>query len=866
MTRSIPLSKQSHASASHNTAITNFTSNPTPGPQCSSFEPSTFARQIQEWIAMANERHGRLSGNASLYLYQARDKTSGFLQRNIDRVLAHNEHLRNGAPPGQTTKRRRLTKINEIYEKLLYTWEESESAPLLQIEFPDLRVQLCEPHNDISHFTISTPYTGPFKCRAELVLYHNIRSISQEIRSEEVKRLETTCKMTIDPGNPHFVRLKLEEPFRLDARDFLVRGTADPNVYVFGDMFRAVVSFTPLTKNAVWPPLVKKSEGTGMPKDATPNGGTGPYTLDSVTIPVSVSKSRRQTRQEPTKTRTTREIKTAYGIGHPPEWETPATLQAIIEDLPRCPQRGTKLPTYFLDKGTQWYGFGDKELRLTIKAGWNQSFEVYKPMVMQRFQKAHDSLRGIRKERARSRTDGVCRVRYCFRDVDNDGDVRSDEFEPAEDGFPCCNCHLRFRSPESLCFHLVASHGRFSFEFTKSDEKDGPKLEVGVDLSRTSTDPYGERKREERELWIRPKGPFDLDQFIDGRWGWGALPPDVQHFIDGSWNWEPTPQATPEVENMDTVTAPEEEDWRAALSQTKVVPFDPKAVKILPPRHKRMSKVPKAYHKWDSRVFVRSKTKRFLEEGEVVSESDDDVDEEWLKDAHDSVIDDFTDVSISEKRLIKLWDRHIFEERPAAARFMPAVLVRFVRKHREQIAETELLVEFWKLGLSLIQCNSIDASCLTECMKMLKGEHGWSSFGKSKFGIGLGVTDPNERPMPGDYALEDWELVDQTTLLTIRENNEKRVEKPREDNFGPCICGEPWTKFGMVACDGEDCAKRMFHMDCMFPKGHERPDHFLCPDCKQKAPPSSSSSSSAPAPAPAPAPSPHFSLRPRGRR
>ena len=77
-----------------------------------------------------------------------------------------------------------------------------------------------------------------------------------------------------------------------------------------------------------------------------------------------------------------------------------------------------------------------------------------------------------------------------------------------------------------------------------------------------------------------------------------------------------------------------------------------------------------------------------------MSESDDNVDEEWIKDAQDAVIDDFTD--------LKLWDRHIFEERPAAARYMPSVLGRFVRKHRQQIAETELLVEFWKLGLSLI--------------------------------------------------------------------------------------------------------------------------------------------------------------------
>src|SRR5690606_23991097 len=130
---------------------------------------------------------------------------------------------------------------------------------------------------------------------------------------------------------------------------------------------------------------------------------------------------------------------------------------------------------------------------------------------------------------------------------------------------------------------------------------------------------------------------FDINQFIEGRWGWGALPVDVQRFIEGQWVYEPTSADMPEIGTVTTLAESEQKDWLASLSQTKVVPFDPNTVKDLTPKPKRISKVPKAYHKWDSRVFVRSKTKRFLEEGELVSESDDDVDEEWLKDAHDSV-------------------------------------------------------------------------------------------------------------------------------------------------------------------------------------------------------------------------------------
>jgi len=84
-------------------------------------------------------------------------------------------------------------------------------------------------------------------------------------------------------------------------------------------------------------------------------------------------------------------------------------------------------------------------------------------------------------------------------------------------------------------------------------------------------------------------------------------------------------------------------------------------------------------------------------------------------------------------------------------------------------------------------------------MRMLKGEHGWSSFGKSKFGIGLAG------PLPGDYQLNDSELMDHTSSLVIREKGKGKVVEV--ENTGPCICGRSWTKFGMVACDGEVCCE-----------------------------------------------------------
>lgn len=593
---------------------------------------------------MGNERHGKLKGNASLYVHQAQNTTPIFYQRNINRVLTYNEHRQTGKPlPTPNQRRPRLTKIDEICERLQLTWDQEPDEPRLALDLAELRVRRVEDGaTDISHYIQRKPYSVPFNCRAELVLYHeSTQDITQEKKLQEVRRWNTTCRMAIDPQNSHFVKIRMEEPFYIDASDFLVQSTTDSNLRKFGEIFTARIMIIPLDRTAVWPPLfLKDSE---METSGTNNGcstyGAGSHAIDSVPNP-QLAKRRQPKGQSSDSTQT---LKTVYSIGNPPEWKNRhGALVAVIETFPKCPPRGSKIPVQFVHRGRNWEVFGDQELYLTVRAGWNKSFDVFKPMLRK---PAHDSTPSIPDSPGEAE---VCEVHYSCRDVDNDGDIITTEFNHTEDGFRCGFCQLKFFASQRLCFHLVSVHDRFDFRFYKFLETDKAFLEVIVDLSSRMGDFGDDMKLQkgEQEYWAIPSEPFDIERFISGNWGWGPFTASVEKFTRGLWIREPTPVSTPEIEASPTPLETElgtpnqteqEEDKLTAVAKTKVLPFDLRTVKDLPARKKRMSKVPKAYHKWDSKVFVRSKTKRFLEEGEIVSESDDDVDEEWLKDAHDAV-------------------------------------------------------------------------------------------------------------------------------------------------------------------------------------------------------------------------------------
>ncbi|KAK9454297.1 hypothetical protein V1511DRAFT_380506 [Dipodascopsis uninucleata] len=145
---------------------------------------------------------------------------------------------------------------------------------------------------------------------------------------------------------------------------------------------------------------------------------------------------------------------------------------------------------------------------------------------------------------------------------------------------------------------------------------------------------------------------------------------------------------------------------------------DIQTVPELPAKTRRVFTVPET----ESPLF-KTKSKKPLKPGEDVSESEDDTDDSWLLHKHEETIDDFEDVSSIEKKFIKIWDRHIMEERPSSYKHVTDSLARFVRNNKIPLKERDLQIEFWKHCLNLIDCGIIEPASLYSCMKYIKSEN-----------------------------------------------------------------------------------------------------------------------------------------------
>ncbi|KAG5440478.1 hypothetical protein PCK2_000412, partial [Pneumocystis canis] len=121
--------------------------------------------------------------------------------------------------------------------------------------------------------------------------------------------------------------------------------------------------------------------------------------------------------------------------------------------------------------------------------------------------------------------------------------------------------------------------------------------------------------------------------------------------------------------------------------------------------------------------LYRSMSKRKIIPGEILSESEDDVDETWLIQKHEDILDDFMDITVSEKAFMKLWDRFIIKDRPIGHCHLPDSILRFVYSHKNILQTENLVSEFWKHLLNLVQYKIIDLVTLRKSMEVVRNIH-----------------------------------------------------------------------------------------------------------------------------------------------
>jgi hypothetical protein len=192
-------------------------------------------------------------------------------------------------------------------------------------------------------------------------------------------------------------------------------------------------------------------------------------------------------------------------------------------------------------------------------------------------------------------------------------------------GYTCPFCDGReFPNCRFLHFHFITAHALFDFKVKEKKPTSGLRggnqdafniyVEVFVDLhkdvvvNRASNDLPDPRNFQ----WVKPKKYFVLTQLLKGNWSWLNERKGVP-----LQSRRATSQDNPELQGPRKI--------------------DLKNVLEIPSRRRKRYKVPEPRNGVEGLVFIRNKSKRFVHPGEELSESDDEVDEDWLKMKHDEV-------------------------------------------------------------------------------------------------------------------------------------------------------------------------------------------------------------------------------------
>lgn len=183
-----------------------------------------------------------------------------------------------------------------------------------------------------------------------------------------------------------------------------------------------------------------------------------------------------------------------------------------------------------------------------------------------------------------------------------------------------------FRNLTSLHFHLITSHDLFQFKVKQRRLPSsyrgghGSYVEVFVDLAKeTTVGRASDHVPDHRTFrWVKPAQRLEIHRILHGDWSW--------------------------LNEKRGISLPNRRDIPPGSAIVPVGPplkIDLKDVEELPVKRKRKYRVPEPKNGLEGPVFIRSRSKRFVRSGEELSESDDDVDEDWLRMEHQEVSSNF---------------------------------------------------------------------------------------------------------------------------------------------------------------------------------------------------------------------------------
>ncbi|KAH0291898.1 hypothetical protein KCU71_g15201, partial [Aureobasidium melanogenum] len=283
----------------------------------------------------------------------------------------------------------------------------------------------------------------------------------------------------------------------------------------------------------------------------------------------------------------------------------------------------------------------------------------------------------------------------------------------------CVFCPGRLPHPtfDRLHFHYLSFHDHFTFKVHKPAATDSDSIirTVRIELSPPKYERASDNVCDEREItWIKPDITFDLQQYLlEGgynTWASGkqlalkAFPKTAKPGCMSKGIARPKASSVNELSRLTPTN-----------HQLRVGP--PEEVPEVPSRKRKRYAVPEI----PGVAIFRAESKREVEPGEVLSESDAEPDDSWLRTKHR--LEGFPQLIGAAREFAILFDEHLQDEpRNLANVHVCEAVVRFVRKNAARLTQPHLLQELKsKLG-ELMDMDLIPDAYVDYCLAFVAEE------------------------------------------------------------------------------------------------------------------------------------------------
>ncbi|USP80455.1 hypothetical protein yc1106_07729 [Curvularia clavata] len=313
-----------------------------------------------------------------------------------------------------------------------------------------------------------------------------------------------------------------------------------------------------------------------------------------------------------------------------------------------------------------------------------------------------------------------------------------------------CSKGRRLKEISDLEMHLNAWHDNFAYQLMPAgtDENGVAHWRFVSEVADSKADQRAsDRVEDPRDVRVvAPDCPFDKQRFLDGDDGYQRAARIEKH-----------PKYTKRKQTVDFIPNP-------APRQRKL----PEIVQERPEKQKKTFVVPKAPR---GITFFRSLSKRPLQPGEEISESDDELNEGWMYSRKHAEIDQLS-VSGPARQFLKAFDDFMHEESLHADIHAGDAIIRFA-KCKTCIWYDEVVNEFTKKLNELLEDDVISREVHTKAIEIVNAQK------KS--------------------TAESNHLSQQLAELNVQHGED--VDPPYDE----CYCGEdasvnPGTS-GMIACN-----------------------------------------------------------------